>query len=77
MAEMLPEILSLSSPCPALSNVLFNHVLPDSMSLPWAQATLIQLRNLVHPVAPGLCNLEDLQEKYHIPKQLFLFYLEN
>lgn len=45
---------TLSSPCPPLSNILFNPVLPDSLSfgcmLPWMQTPLFQLRNLVHPV---------------------------
>lgn len=71
---------SLASPCPLLLNVLLNPDIPDSLSysrmLPWTQAGIFQLWNIVHPLTHTLLPFEELQKKHQIPKQLFYSYLQ-
>lgn len=71
---------SLPSPCPPLSNMLFNPIIPDSLSFahvsPWANAGLFQLCRFVHPVTCRSPTFINLQTKYHIPTHMFYFYLQ-
>lgn len=70
----------LISPCPPLMNILFNPSIPNSLSLgrvfPWINASLFQLRNLVHPISRRLHTFDTLREKFEIPAHLFHFYLQ-
>lgn len=71
---------SLTSPCPPLVNVLFNSLIPDSMSLgrvfSWLNAPLFQLRNLVNPITRRLHTFNTLYGKFDILSHLFHFYLQ-
>lgn len=71
---------SLSSPCPLLSNILFNPVLPDSLSLgrmwPWLQASLFQLLSLLHHLTRRLQTFATLQDKFGIPHNSLYFYIQ-
>lgn len=67
--------LSLSLPCPPLSNILYISIIPNSLSypqvLPWAEVGLFQQRQIVHPVTCRFRTFADLQTKFHIPAHVF------
>lgn len=44
--------------------------------LPWTQAGIFQLRNLVHPLTHALLPFDEIQRKHQIPKHLFYSYLQ-
>lgn len=69
---------SLSSPCPPLSNVFFNPLIPNSTSFghwaPWTQATLLQPRHFVHPISRNIFSFGELQAKH---QSIILFLSSN
>lgn len=73
------ERYSLSSPGLLFLNVLFNPDIPDGLSyvriLPWTQAGIFHLRQLVYPVTRSVLSFVDLQAKHQIPTSLLYFYM--
>lgn len=75
MSQILFPLLALFP----LMIVLFNPSISYNLSLrhilPWANASLFQLCNLVHPISCRLHTFDTLRDKLNIPSQLFYFYL--